>query len=93
MYEEGGFLEGIEQLLGNFQVASAGTHVDVRLGDPVEIAATGHQHVQAFGQIEIFRRLSLRVRTIVDFDAAEAFGFGGGGMYPIGAAVSAISID
>ena len=47
--EEGGFLERVEQLFGNFQVAPTGAHFDVRLGDAVEIAPAGHQHIQPFG--------------------------------------------
>lgn len=43
--EEGGFFERIEQPLGNFQAASAHTHFDVRFGDAVKIASTGHQQV------------------------------------------------
>ncbi len=39
---EGGFLQGVEQLLGYFQITSACTDFDVRFGDAVEIASTGH---------------------------------------------------
>ena len=39
---EGGFLQGVEQLLGHFQITSACTDFDVRFGDAVEIASTGH---------------------------------------------------
>ena len=40
--EEGGFFERLEQPFGNFQITPARTHFDVRLGDAVEIASTGH---------------------------------------------------
>ena len=47
--EEGGFFEGVEQPLGNFQITPPCTNFDVRLGDTVEIASTGHQQVQSLG--------------------------------------------
>lgn len=77
MAKKGSFLEGVEQFLGNFQAAAARTDFDVRLGNTVEIASTGYQQVQPLGQVEVFRRLALRVRTVVDFNAAEAVGFQG----------------
>jgi hypothetical protein len=42
IYEECGFFEGVEQLLGNFQVTSSRTDFNVRFGDAVEIASTSH---------------------------------------------------
>src|SRR5437868_10539872 len=62
--------EWIEQPLGDLQITPASTDFDVRFGDTVEIAATSYQQVQPFGQVEVFRRLSCCVGTVVDFDAA-----------------------
>jgi hypothetical protein len=44
--QEGSLLERFKQLLGNFQITPAHSNFDVRLGDTVEIASTGHQYVQ-----------------------------------------------
>jgi hypothetical protein len=49
MRVEGGFLERDEQFLGHFQIAPACPHLDVRLGETVEIASTGDQEVQSLG--------------------------------------------
>ena len=54
MRVEGGFLERGEQFLGHFQISPACSHFDVRLGETVKIASTGHQEVQSLAFSVVF---------------------------------------
>ena len=56
-------------------LAAPDSHLNIRFGDPVKIAAAGHEEIALCGEIKVFGGLAGRVGAVMDFDASQSGGF------------------